>query len=260
MRKETDKKTRPSHFTDMGATMDLTAEAIEKILTISEPRLVALGEHHYSDKQLKLVLPPKYVNHELHALGGLMDLFERLNRCNDKNQLMVVVSDHGTVLVRVAEYDDHNDSPVMISCTLVPVDPFPFNRFLPAEEFCIRLLTLFEASDDLHALYRLAASLTASAVTISEDDGISQKTTVKKGVATRAEENIRPVWTLKPYRTFMEIEQPPSPFLFRLKADKDQVPHSGLFETDGGRWKLDARVKIQAYLRARLGDTVLIVA
>jgi hypothetical protein len=65
-------------------------------------------------------------------------------------------------------------------------------------------------------------------------------------------EKIRARVTLAPYRTFREVEQPRSEFLFRLRNKApDNLPECALFEADGGRWKLDAMLTIKEWLKDR---------
>ena len=49
---------------------------------------------------------------------------------------------------------------------------------------------------------------------------------------------------LVPFRTFIEVEQPESKFVFRVKDG----PQMGLFEADGGEWRLAAMLRIKEYL------------
>ena len=53
---------------------------------------------------------------------------------------------------------------------------------------------------------------------------------------------------LRPYRTFLEVEQPESEFLLRL----DEDGNVGLFEADGGMWELEAKRRVAAYFEAKL--------
>jgi hypothetical protein len=56
--------------------------------------------------------------------------------------------------------------------------------------------------------------------------------------------------TLAPFRTFTEVEQPASDFIFRAKQMKpDSLPQLALFEADGGKWRLAAIENIAAFLR-----------
>lgn len=239
--------------------MDIGKEFLETILELGVPNLVKEHDQTFTDKPLTLVRPPAFHTHELHGLDGLVMLASHLHEPGER-ELMAVVLGHEAVVVRLAQYDDYNDSPALIKAMRLATEAFPFGRYLPAEEFCIALLTKFVGENEVQALYRLASRLTASSVYTSEDDGISQRTTIQKGVATRAEVQIKPVWLLQPFRTFPEVAQPATPFLFRLKQDKDQVPQCALFETDGGKWKLEAIKAIEGYLREKLGPEFLIVA
>jgi hypothetical protein len=86
---------------------------------------------------------------------------------------------------------------------------------------------------------------------MAEDDGVSQRTTVKQGVALKETVTVKGRVTLRPYRTFREIEQPASTFVFRLQSHEGAVPACGLFEADGGTWKLDAVLAIKTWLAAK---------
>ena len=57
---------------------------------------------------------------------------------------------------------------------------------------------------------------------------------------------------LRPFRTFLEVEQPESEFLLLVDADKG----IGLFEADGGVWKLEAKRNIADYFASHLADLI----
>ena len=63
---------------------------------------------------------------------------------------------------------------------------------------------------------------------------------------------VRPRVQLRPFRTFLEVEQPESEFLLRVDADKG----IGLFEADGGVWKLEAKRNIADYFASHLADLI----
>ncbi|PFR65873.1 hypothetical protein COK29_26730, partial [Bacillus cereus] len=58
--------------------------------------------------------------------------------------------------------------------------------------------------------------------------------------------------SLQPYRTFVEVEQPKSNFIFRMKDG----PRCSIHEADGGAWKLQAMNNIEDYLTTALADEV----
>jgi len=58
---------------------------------------------------------------------------------------------------------------------------------------------------------------------------------------------------LRPYRTFAEIEQPQSSYVFRIQ-DSDRGPSFKLVEADGGLWKNATMKKIKDYLAYELAE------
>ena len=59
---------------------------------------------------------------------------------------------------------------------------------------------------------------------------------------------------LRPYRTFLEIVQTMSKFVFRMK-DSGSGVDCALFNADGGAWKLDAMNSIRKYFEKALEGT-----
>ena len=56
-----------------------------------------------------------------------------------------------------------------------------------------------------------------------------------------------------PYRTFLEIEQPSSNFVFRIDGS-GSVPEFTLIEADGGLWINQSKERIKEYLVGELQD------
>ena len=86
------------------------------------------------------------------------------------------------------------------------------------------------------------------------DDGVSQKATVKTGIASKGDAIVPSPACLKPFRTFVEVDQPISSFIFRMKDDRCGGIQCALFEADGGAWKVSAMASIKAYLTEALKD------
>ena len=57
----------------------------------------------------------------------------------------------------------------------------------------------------------------------------------------------------------MEVDQPVSKFVFRLKQDKYDGIQCALFEADGGAWEIDAMDSIRHYLEAKLSDITEVI-
>ena len=85
------------------------------------------------------------------------------------------------------------------------------------------------------------------------DDGVSQKATIKTGIASKEAAIVPSPVTLTPYRTFTEIAQSPSQFIFRMKQNGGVI-QCALFEADGGAWKNYVKDAIAEYLNDLLRD------
>lgn len=115
------------------------------------------------------------------------------------------------------------------------------------EDTVIRLMIKFIDTENRQSLIKLISSLSDSEVTTSEDDGISQSVTVKKGVARKTKADVSPFWHLAPIRTFLDVQQPESLFLLRIRSH-DSI---GLYEADCNLWITDAVDKVIEYLKAQ---------
>lgn len=74
----------------------------------------------------------------------------------------------------------------------------------------------------------------------------------RQGVSLKALVQVKPRVALRPFRTFLEVEQPVSEFLLRLDDDGNV----GLFEADGGMWQQTAKASIAAYFEDKLAQEV----
>ena len=115
----------------------------------------------------------------------------------------------------------------------------------------------FEDTENRALLLKFAGTVEAGTVAEYGDDGVSQKAAIKTGIASKGEAIIPSPIKLKPYRTFLEVSQPESDFVFRMKESMGVF--CALFEADGGAWKMDAMEYIKWYLEDRLPEEQLTV-
>lgn len=142
----------------------------------------------------------------------------------------------------------------------VAIDPdfekFPFGKYLEVEPFVVGLRSMFEASDDLEKVIKYISSVRGGDSFSLDDDGVSQTAAVKSGVsgALTEKETAPAIVKLRPFRTFRDIPQTESEFLFRLKLidAKDHIVGAALFEADGGRWRHYAALDVKKYLESAL--------
>lgn len=136
--------------------------------------------------------------------------------------------------------------------------PFNFDQFLPSEVFNIMLQTRFVYEvKDAKELFKTMKTLQIDEGITLSDDGMTERVTVKRGMsaASASVETVKTRMSLAPYRIFPECNQPVSDFLVRIKGDREQGAHVGLWETDGGMWKHQAKEIIFSKLR-ELGLTL----
>lgn len=152
-----------------------------------------------------------------------------------------------------SQLDDDRKREYLVKATaLVPA--FHYDRFIDHEEFCISVQSKFlnDPETDKDLILKFAGTVEQGSVAEYGDTGVTQKATVKTGIATKSDAVVPNPVKLRPYRTFMEVEQPVSEFIFRMK-DSGGITCS-LFEADGGAWKNAAMQNIKNYLEFELAD------
>ncbi len=118
---------------------------------------------------------------------------------------------------------------------------------LSFEEAMISLRTRFQATVDTEYTLKLLSEITTGAKVTFNDNGIATTVVTQKGIALQGKDAIRPIVSLKPYRTFQEVDQPASDFLIRV-SDRGIK----FVEADGGMWRLAARETIKKHLEVSL--------
>jgi hypothetical protein len=156
-----------------------------------------------------------------------------------------------------ANMTTHGERPLLIESTIEP-PRIQFGNQIDIETFIITLQSKFADTDDKKAVLSFVSKLTDESSKTIEDNGISQKTVVKTGVADVGQVTVPNPLVLAPFRTFVEVEQPRSYYLFRLHKEG----RVALYEADGGEWKNIAIQSIKAWFEAKLShmDNLVILA
>jgi hypothetical protein len=246
----------------------MLAEFVSKILSLGTPNFQKIGDLQYVDKSIHLLTPPMADRVECSTLQGFVDLLMEgeLDEIDPKSALIHVTSPHSVELVaKVA--DEYGRRRVWARAKYPEVEGFKFCTWHSPESFIISALQHFQRvkienddgtfAKDLDYVLSVASRITAERATDYEDDGFAQRVAVKQGVALKAETVLRPTIQLSPYRTFAEIDQVISQFVFRAKIADDKVLLA-LFDGDGGRWKLGAVAAIKEWLGQKVGEVPVI--
>ena len=124
--------------------------------------------------------------------------------------------------------------------------------FRGREAALIELRSLFIPNEGTAYLLDLLSKMTDENKVSTNDNGVTQTVEARQGVALNAMVEVKPRVMLRPFRTFLEVEQPESEFLLRVDADEG----IGFFEADGGIWKLEAKRNIADYFNTNLTDLI----
>lgn len=139
----------------------------------------------------------------------------------------------------------------LFTCKAI-VNEFVFDKWYDQERFLIELQSNFRMNDELQLIMQVAGNIQAGTTSDYSDDGISQKTTIKAGV-TRSDVIVPNPVTLIPYRTFNEVKQPSSQYVFRIR-DNGGEPSFKLVEADNGLWKNAAMDGIKEFFQFEFAD------
>jgi hypothetical protein len=240
-------------------------EALKYIVGLSKPTQITHEGLVYSDRSLHRITPPEVEMLKVHTLKGLTEAihagFEGLTASDVKSDVLLHVLSPTEVLLLARSSDEYARRLNYIVADCSPFIPkFPFGQFMQSEAFIIGLQSNFVPNiGDVDYVLQIASKLTMENVATSSDDGISQKTALRSGVVLKEDAVIKSRVKLAPYRTFSEVEQPKSEFLFRLKPVENQLPQCAIFEADGGKWRLDAMESVAAWL-ARNNDKITVIS
>jgi hypothetical protein len=240
--------------------MDFAAETIQKVLDITSPKILDIKDAKGRTAPFALTTrgtievqaaPPATAPMvEVTTLAGLADLVRaKLDAADFPADYLLHVEDETTVALIQRTADDYGRRITLVKATPVPFEQFRFGQFLDQENFAIGLASKFAESDDKAYVLNLASSLTNEATSNLEDNGFTQKATVRAGLAHKQVAVIKPVVALAPYRTFPEVAQPVSQFVFRARTEGSS-PNLMLVEADGGRWKVDAIATLRQAMEA----------
>ena len=240
----------------------LDASFIEKIVEIAEVRGIELDGLHYTSKPVVPALAPEAKPLKMHTLSGLVDFclnFSANGKGGAPATIVHVVSDQQVDVVSPLF------GPFKQREKFATSSPFQlshkFDRYMPVEEFVIYLQSMFVQDDTARQILKVVGNLTQGSELNVADDGITQRVTAKAGVARVAVVDLPNPVALRPYRTFLDIHQPASEFVLRIKADKDEGPRCALFEADGGAWRFTALEHIKSYMVDNLDpDRAIIIA
>ena len=231
-------------------------EAVERLTGQALGKTIEIGGRDYSTTRLydPRKAEPEPAALTVHTLQGFADIVRGAEdqAYREGHGIFVHVVGPEDVRLKTGIFGEFNQR-VELAVAHAVVPPLRLGKFMGQEEFVIHLLACYEPAADREAVFKVVGNLTAELVRTVEDDGVTQRATGRAGITRLAEVEIPNPVMLRPFRTFIEVEQPTSPFVLRLRGgDESGAPNCALFECDGGQWRLDAIQGVKTWLTDEL--------
>ena len=115
------------------------------------------------------------------------------------------------------------------------------------------LMRNFILDDNLKKLLSIISKVKSSTISVSEDDGISQKVELTHSLALKTSEEISPIIELSPYSTFQELAEIPCKFMFRVTSRKD-TPEFNLSWVSDNEWRVVGCIMISDFLKSLISN------
>lgn len=225
--------------------------AIQYLVSLKDNKTYTINGDTYSDHELHRI-PPHVAHPSRISVTGLDSIVKLVrNELDMFDNLPLFIRVDGARKVSVfSTYDDEMDRDNLYeaSCDV----PDFRDGFREYEKAIIELRSKFAPSEGVNYLLDLLSRISKENGVTSHDNGVSQEVEARQGIALKATVQIKPRVMLRPYRTFLEVEQPESEFLLRL----DEDGNVGLFEADGGMWAMSAKERIMGYFNEKLAEEI----
>lgn len=229
---------------------------LKNIQVKPKEHITKIGEHHFNvdvdgtARQLSIheIRPSEPLL--LNTLDSLVE-YIKSKLDTDGAELYLHIGSHKFITLQSPLLID-GERKTFVEVVAPTPDNTVINNWNSSERFLIALNSQFVNDENRKDLIAFAGNVKEEDASQTSDDGFSQKTTVKRGISSVQDEIVPNPVILAPYRTFIEVKQPASEFIFRMQNG----PQFGLFEADGGAWKLDAIKNIKKYLEDKLKEEI----
>ncbi|MDM8100962.1 hypothetical protein [Oceanobacillus oncorhynchi] len=196
-------------------------------------------------KEIRPVVNTAHNILRLNSLTGLVEYIKsKLERENEP--LFLHVEDERSVSLQSTLLADGSREMLVSVGAIVP--SFRYEHYYDVEEMLINFQSKFRKTEDRDLLLKVVGNVQEENVRQTGDTGVAQAVTIKTGISNADDVVVPNPVTLAPYRTFLEVEQPESDFIFRMK----EGPRGAIFEADGGAWRNTAIANVRDYLAEQL--------
>ncbi|QGH35167.1 hypothetical protein GI584_14420 [Gracilibacillus salitolerans] len=227
-------------------------EAIQYIVGLGNRETFSENGQIYVSGDVKLLKVPQPAEIKVGTLSALVE-YSKSRFDGEENFLIHIVNPTKVRLLSSINSDAERSNWVEANALLPEIN---FGSFYDMESFNILLQSCFLESEMRDTLLKVVGNISDQDVKTYGDDGTTQTVTAKTGVSTVGEVVVPNPVELAPYRTFIDVDQPESDFIFRMKQGRGDGPIGALFEADGGSWRREAMTLIKNYLYENLAEEI----
>ncbi len=234
--------------------MDNLKEALQYIAGLGvdaeKTEVLDINGKTYANKNLtRYDKMPKADRIKASTLTSMVDYIYQCNKEFPGNMIIHIVSP--TRVFLISALDKEREREILFEIN-AETSEFRFDQWYEQERMMIELQANFQKNEDLELVLKAVGNIVKKNGETYSDDGCSQVATMTTGIATKADVIVPNPVELVPYRTFQEVGQPASKFVFRI-GDKE-VPAFKIVEAEGGIWKNEAISNIKTFLMEHLSN------
>lgn len=227
-------------------------DLFQYVVGLGQKELKEVNGQTFSTGALHLVEDANAKTLKVNTLSGIVDYVKsNFDQMEEYDTLLIQILSP-TVVKLYSRLNSNKNRDLLVEANAIIPD-FDFDRFYDTENFNIKMQSCFVEDEDREIVLKVVGNIKNDEVKTYGDDGTSQTVTAKVGVANVENVVVPNPVTLRPYRTFQQVEQPASNFVFRMRTG----PTAALFEADGGAWKNEAISTIQTYLSEMLKHEIV---
>ncbi len=224
---------------------------VEKIVDLAKVNTLEVDNKILADKDMKIVAEKKHHIKSIRVTG-LDSICQLVRNENQKTneQIFIRVDSYREVEVFTG-LDGDLERSYLYSCE-ADTPRITKGQYMSHEQALVELRSLYIPNEGSEYLLQLLSSISNESKVSSSDNGVTQTVDARTGIKLAEQVTINPRVTLQPFRTFVEVAQPESEFLLRV----NQSAEIGLFEADGGVWKLEATRNVAKYFEENLKEFI----
>ena len=221
--------------------------AIEKIQEMDRKAILTFAGRDYIHGDYTEITEHNPSGLSVNNLSGIRDFVKKIASVEGWDKFFIHVKDYNQVVLYRGK-DGTDSRRIVLAQASCRESEFQFGSMIDREAFVISMFSMFLENNDRKDILSMVSGVKLDENTVITDDGNGQTMMAKSGVSSKMEEiRQRPVYKLKPFRTFDQIDQPESLFNFRWKKSGEKSLACALYGADGQRWKQDAINSIAEY-------------